>query len=121
MRIWDIDPKLLCNSHLLGEHNELHAIWNIITQGRKGYSHHPETGRWRGRLRALYNVHREIAREMTARGFQHNSPLDEKLATGEKVQDVLIDSLERQAEILKKKGCGCSVGIPRESLRHSGE
>jgi hypothetical protein len=121
MRIWDIDPKLLCNNHLLGEHRELHAVWNIITRGRKGYSYHPETGRWKGKLRALFNVHQEIAREMAARGFRHRSPLDETLATGAKVQDVLIDSLERQAEILKQKGCNCSVATPREFFRHAGE
>lgn len=31
MRIWDIPPDKLCRNHLLGEHNELHAIWNILT------------------------------------------------------------------------------------------
>ena len=25
MRIWDVDPALLCRSHLLGEHRELHG------------------------------------------------------------------------------------------------
>lgn len=24
MRMWMIDPKLLCRKHLLGEHNEIH-------------------------------------------------------------------------------------------------
>jgi hypothetical protein len=49
MRIWDIPPDKLCRNHLLGEHNELHAMWNILTQGKKGYSNHPETKRWVGR------------------------------------------------------------------------
>lgn len=49
MRIWDIAPKFLCQKHLLGEHRELHAIWNILTiyRGQGGYSKHPETKRWR--------------------------------------------------------------------------
>jgi hypothetical protein len=114
MRIWDIDPKHLCRNHLLGEHNELHAIWNIITYDRKGYSHHPETGRWKGRLRALYDVHQKIVQEMESRGYRHHSPLDKTLATGIKVQDVFVDSIARQMEILRKKGCSCNVSERRQ-------
>jgi hypothetical protein len=113
MRIWDIDPKHLCRNHLLGEHNELHAIWNIITQGRKGYSHHPETGRWKGRLRALYDVHQKIVQEMESRGYRHHSPLDKTLATGIQVQKVFVDSIERQMEILRQKGCGCTLSLQK--------
>lgn len=43
MRIWDISPGKLCKNHLLGEHRELHAIWTVITENKKGYSKHPET------------------------------------------------------------------------------
>ena len=43
MRIWDIPPEKLCRNHLLGEHNEQHAIWSILTHNKKGFSHHPET------------------------------------------------------------------------------
>jgi hypothetical protein len=111
MRIWDIDPKHLCRNHLLGEHNELHAIWNIITQGRKGYSHHPETERWKGKLRALYDIHQKIVLEMESRGYRHHSPLDKTLATGMKFQDAFVDPIERQMEILRRRGCSCNVGI----------
>ncbi|NCS72473.1 MAG: pyrimidine dimer DNA glycosylase, partial [Candidatus Magasanikbacteria bacterium] len=31
MRVWDIHPKYLCRKHLLGEHRELHGLWNILT------------------------------------------------------------------------------------------
>ena len=109
MRIWDIPPNLLCSKHLLGEHSELHAIWNILTQGKKGYSDHPETRRWKGKLRALFSVHEEIVQEMLARGFNHKSPLDRTLAKGKRVQDEFVDPVERQIEILKQKGCYCDV------------
>jgi Pyrimidine dimer DNA glycosylase len=56
VRIWDLDTTVLCDQHLLGEHRELHAIWSILTTGKRGYAHHPETLRWRGRLAALYNA-----------------------------------------------------------------
>lgn len=110
MRIWDIPPGKLCRNHLLGEHNELHAIWNILTQGRKGYAGHPETKRWKGRLKALFRVHEEIVREMIARGYNHQSPLDKALATGSRVQTSFVDTVARQVEVLRQKGCGCDVG-----------
>ena len=109
MRIWDIPPDRLCRNHLLGENNELHAIWNILTQDRKGYSNHPETKRWKGKLRALFHVHEAIVQEMLARGYQHRSPLDRRHANGKTVQDVLVDPVDRQVEILKQKGCCCGV------------
>lgn len=107
MRIWDLPPKILCRQHLLGEHRELHAIWNILTKNKKGYSHHPEVLRWRGKLKALYLRHEQLVLEMKKRGYQHNSPLDKKLAKGKSVQKELLDSLKRQKQILKNKGCLC--------------
>lgn len=109
MRIWDLSPKRLCKAHLLGEHRELHAIWNILTKGKRGYSHHPETKRWVGKLKALYLRHEELVREMESRGYSHKSPLDASLATGSAVQDEFVDSIEKQVEILRKKGCKCRV------------
>jgi pyrimidine dimer DNA glycosylase len=109
MRIWDIPPNRLCSKHLLGEHSELHAMWNILTQRKKGYSNHPETKRWKGKLRALLRVHEDIVREMLARGYNHKSPLDKTLAKGKRVQDEFVDPLETQIEILKQKGCCCDV------------
>jgi len=109
MRIWDIEPSRLCRNHLLGEHRELHAIWNVITKDKKGYSRHPETLRWAGRLKALYMVHETLVSEMTARGFNHHSPLEKELATGSPVQDTYVDLPARQCEIIRAKGCDCKV------------
>jgi pyrimidine dimer DNA glycosylase len=107
MRVWDIPVRDLCDRHLLGEHAELHAVWNIITGGKKGYSAHPETLRWQGRLRALYSRHEEEAGEMKKRGFRHGSILQKALATGRRQQTKLVDTIEEQRRILKGKGCGC--------------
>ena len=109
MRIWDITPDKLCRNHLLGEHNELHAVWNILTQEKKGYANHPETVRWKGKLKALFGVHEEIVRELRARGYNHNSPLDKTLAKGSKIQTSFVDPIDRQVEILRKKRCSCNV------------
>lgn len=78
MRIWDISPKKLCRPHLLGEHRELHAIWSVIVNGKKGYSRHPETLRWKGKLKALFGRHEALVVEMSNRGFQHRSPGKER-------------------------------------------
>ena len=69
MRIWDIPPSKLCRNHLLGEHRELHAMWAVITQKKKGYSMHPETIRWKGKLMAMYLRHEELVKEMSSRGY----------------------------------------------------
>jgi len=108
MRIWDIKPKNLCDKHLLGEHRELHAIWSILTKNKKGYSKHPETLRWKGKLRALYIRHEQLVEEMKRRNFNHKSVLDKKLAKGKTKQTILINSIQEQKDILNKKDCKCS-------------
>lgn len=108
MRIWDIDPGDLCRNHLLGEHRELHGLWNILTQDLTGYRRHPETLRWEGKLAALFARHASLVAEMKRRGFDHRSDLDPELATGLDVQEKLVDPVDRQVEILRAKGCGCS-------------
>jgi hypothetical protein len=109
MRVWDIGPGRLCRNHLLGEHRELHAIWTILTEGRKGYSRHPETLRWQGKLLALYGRHERLASEMKRRGYDHRSPLDRKLAKGGGRQTAYVHTPRQQEDILRRKGCGCRV------------
>jgi len=109
MRIWDIEPRKLCRNHLLGEHRELHAVWSVLTKHKKGYSRHPETLRWKGKLAALYARHKMLVNEMDQRGYDHRSHLDRSLATGIKEQCVFVDSRRKQKEILRNKNCSCRV------------
>jgi pyrimidine dimer DNA glycosylase len=109
MRVWDVDVRCLCDRHLLGEHRELHAIWTILTAGKRGYANHPETLRWRGRLAALYARHEAEVAEMAHRGFRHASPLDPTLATGASEQTELVDSIADQRARLAARGCGCDM------------
>lgn len=113
MRIWDINPKFLCHEHLVAEHRELHGLWNILTKhgGRGGYSHHPETKRWIGKLRALYLRHEALVNEMKRRNYRHLSSLDKKLATGRAKQNILINTIKEQKNRLRVKPCKCFVGI----------
>jgi hypothetical protein len=109
MRIWDIHPRRLCRNHLLGEHRELHAIWSVLTKGKKGYSRHPETLRWKGKLKALYDRHEALVSEFGNRGYRHMSPLDKRFAKGAAKQTRFVDTPKNQIAILRRKGCGCRV------------
>jgi pyrimidine dimer DNA glycosylase len=109
MRIWDIPPKRLCRNHLLGEHRELHAIWSVIVNGKKGYARHPETLRWKGRLKALYGRHEALVVEMSTRGYRHRSPLAKREATGRTKQTSYVDRPRVQIVILRSKRCQCDV------------
>lgn len=72
MRMWLVDPKLLCKRHLLGEHVEMHAFMGSIKKGIsiKGYITkglvEPEKIKYR---------HDILVLEMENRGMHHNSPL----------------------------------------------
>ena len=107
MRIWDIHPNLLCRTHLAAEHRELHGLWNVLTLGKKGYSRHPETRRWEGKLAALWRRHEKLVAEMARRGWRHRTPLDRALATGASVQRTYLDTPTRQRELLRAKPCAC--------------
>lgn len=113
MRVWDINPKYLCQKHLVAEHRELHGLWNILTKhkGKGGYSHHPETLRWVGKQKALYLRHEALVLEFSKRGYKHHTPLDKRSATLLGIQDVFIDSIKNQKIILKNKKCNCFIKI----------
>lgn len=109
MRVWDLPPERLCRNHLLGEHNEIHAIFSIITTNKMGYLRHPEVKRWEGKLNALYKRHEIVVNEMLIRGYNHKSPLNITLATGKGIQDQFVNSIKEQLEILKEKKCECRI------------
>lgn len=106
MRIWDIEPRLLCDQHLLGEHRELHGLFNILTLNKLGYSRHPETLRWVGRTKALWYRHAALVAEMEDRGFQHQSPLEGPLEGPERNERRLASDGEQLA-MLAAKNCFC--------------
>lgn len=98
----------LCRKHLLGEHRELHAIWSILVNDKKGYRSHPETMRWKDKLPALAKRHEGLVEEMARRGYKHASQLGSS-PEGASVQDEYVDSPGRQLLILRKKGCECKT------------
>ena len=75
MRLWMVDPKVLCRKHLLGEHVESHMFMGSIRKGisLKGYVS--------GGLVEVHHVkvrHDALAQEMTRRGYNHHSPMHEQ-------------------------------------------
>lgn len=73
MRMWMIDPDLMCNKHLLGEHGEIHKhCHNFVKK---------HSVRKRLELRQIFpslmkKRHDELAQEMIRRGMKHNSPYE---------------------------------------------
>ncbi len=101
MRIWDLNPGYLNRGSLLGEHRELHGILNILTLGKKGYSRHPETLRWKGHVEALKMRHELLVSEMRLRGYRHHSPVTVEAAPV--WPELFIDPPGEQYEILARK------------------
>lgn len=72
MRMWMINPKMLCNKHLVGEHGEIHKHRHIFEKKQ----------RIDGRMSPIVQIepssmrvrHDQLAEEMQCRGMNHNSP-----------------------------------------------
>ena len=75
MRIWDVPAGYLNRQSLLGEHRELHGLYSILVNGKRGYSRHPETVRWVGCVGALRRRHAQLVAEMVLRGYVDRTPL----------------------------------------------
>lgn len=72
MRQWHVDPSLLCDQHLLGEHVEHHMFAGCLLKGKT------LTGYIDGGLveiQTLIARHDELVAEMQRRGFNHKSPM----------------------------------------------
>jgi hypothetical protein len=72
MRMWGVDPSVMCRRHLLGEHVEMHMLAGCVARGKsiRGYIDGGlvEVGRIRVR-------HDELSEEIRRRGYRHESPL----------------------------------------------
>lgn len=69
-----INPKLMCDQHLLGEHKELHQLAGCIIKGRfnviRGHVIRSQV-----QTRSIRSRHLVLVFEMTRRGMNHRSPL----------------------------------------------
>lgn len=73
MRMWMINPKLLCDQHLRGEHGELHKHrTSFVRKHRITNRVRPEDVQIEPL--SMATRHDEVAAEMVRRGMNHNSP-----------------------------------------------
>jgi len=105
MRVWDqISPDRLCKKHLLAEHRETLCVYSVITNGKKGYSKHPETARFRHNISALVYRHRQLVNEATRRGYNFKSlPNSEYIIAFNKMPN----AWDNQEKSLSRKECEC--------------
>jgi hypothetical protein len=115
VRIWDLPAGYLNRQSLLGEHRELHGLYNILTEGKKGYSRHPETLRWVGAVDAVCLRHAHEVAEMTLRGYVDRTPLPPARRNA-RWPATFVDEPGDQFRLLRKKYSGLSQGripLPR--------
>lgn len=72
MRMWKVDPKLLCRQHLLGEHLEMHMFMGCIRNGTsiRGY-----IDKGLVEVDKILSRHDQLVNEMISRGYCHRSHL----------------------------------------------
>jgi hypothetical protein len=73
MRMWMVDPRIMCRKHLLGEHLEIHMFASVIKEKKQ------ISGYIKGNLleiQSLETRHKELAQEMVRRGYRHQTPLE---------------------------------------------
>ena len=104
-----IDPKLMCNKHLLDEHVECHMFAGCITKGKsiKGYI---ARGLFDGYH--LQQRHDKLAQEMIGRGMNHQSPLDQPANTP---CDVLLVDVTRNVTELADRCQECENKLLQEA------
>ncbi len=73
--MWGIDPRKMCDQHLLGEHKEMHQVVGHIDTGNievvKGHAERRQLD-----TSLIQRRHEELVEEMKRRGFNHESPME---------------------------------------------
>ncbi len=102
MRVWGVPNHILCDRHLLGQHNEIHKFTGVL---RRGYS-------VEGYLNGLIEVHNlkdhheETVKEMIRRGMNHQSPFPNDIVLFKagviRPADSLVDLLNRCPRCLER-------------------
>ena len=73
MRMWKVNPKVMCRQHLLGEHLEMHMFKGCWEKG-KSVSGYIEKGLVE--MTEVKNRHDELVIEMSRRSYNHKSPME---------------------------------------------
>jgi len=106
MRMWMVDPKLMCKQHLVGEHGEIHKHRHNFVKG------HSIAGR-RGQIEptAMQKRHDELAAFLC----NHKSPYKQPDLSGYNLDGFVVDVQESLAE-LSRRCSKCRVLIEGRRL-----
>ena len=74
MRMWMVNPAIMCNKHLLGEHVECHMMVGHLQRKRRIVNY---IRRNLVEPKSLRERHDQLALEMGKRRMSHKSPLPE--------------------------------------------
>lgn len=75
-RMWGIDPRLLCDRHLLGEHAELHQVVGTIEKHPHGEAIvRGHVAKRQLDTASIQTRHDALATELDRRGMTHDSPM----------------------------------------------
>lgn len=104
-RMWMVDPALLCQEHLLGEHKELHQLVGHVRAGNRAViDGHAAKGQIdTGKIQERHDT---LVAEMERRGFDHDSPLAYE-------DDIDAGAVDREESIaaLKERCTACCERI----------
>lgn len=108
MRMWLVDPEILCTKHLSGEHVELHMIAGAYAKGHKASLEGlADAGYIDTSL--VVQRHAELVSEMEKRGWNHKSPLDESLLDGAQIGIGAVDPIKSKIELFNRcHRCACN-------------
>ena len=103
MRMWNVNPEMMCRKHLLGEHFEMHMFVGTLLKN-KSLDGYIKKG-----LVEVHNIekrHRELAEEMVKRGFHHHSPIREftSVTKGKVDSEKNIIELRERCKECRKRG-----------------
>ena len=74
MRMWMVNPKIMCRKHLMGSHVEIHMFLGSV---RKGISMNGYINNDLLEPLSLKNYHDRIVKEMIFRGYKHKTELSD--------------------------------------------
>lgn len=97
MRMWMVNPKLLCKNHLLGEHGEIHKHRHVFIKGwsiagRKGQIDPSQ----------MAARHTQLSLEMIERGMKHQSPYQQPDLSIYDLEGFTVDVNKSVKELAKK-------------------
>ena len=101
MRMWLVDPKKMCRKHLLGEHVELHMLVGSINKN-KSIQGFIDLGLIAPSMIKIR--HEQLVEEMTRRGYNHQSPIEQPDCTD--IPDGLVNPFRNKEELKRRcKDC----------------